>query len=669
MAVSSAAAVAAVACATDPTSVPELSPETSTPVETATSVPSPLPTSTPAPTPSPSPTVNPTAQGVPSETPVSTIEATPTLTPPPIPSPTPLPPGIFPDAPDRDLYELARSLLLKTDDPIPRVVNPQPVSLPQGRLDTFWVTDLQELRVYTTEATLRLVTPHAYWYVEDGARVSQGDLEGASRVFEEEIYPRVTSVFGTEWTPGVDNDPHLTILHARLDPGTGGYFSPVDEYPISVHQHSNQREIVYITSAMRVGSRAYLAVLAHELQHAVHWNGDATEETWVNEGLSEVAASVAGYRPRSQDVFLGSPVVSLVNWPAHASPHYGASFLFLDYLTSHYGTREDLRLLVEEPEDGIRGIDAYLANLGYDATFEDVFADWSVANYLDQPGGGAYSYPDSDVSVRVGARIGDLGDRDSTIPQYSAEYTAIDIFEGDIVLRFDGQAENSLLPLSLDGGGCWWSNRGDSISSTLTREMDLSSVDRATLRFRTWYDLEEEWDYAYVEVSTDGGSTWDILAAPGTSPPSPLANNFGPGYTGASDGWQEVEVDLTSYAGREALLRFHNVTDGALNYMGICLDGVSIPEIGFFDSGLASDGWQADGFLRIDNVVSQEFVVQIIEVGDQVKVREVELDDENRGELAIRGLEGLDEVVVVVAALAPKTLQPARYTLTLERAP
>ena len=103
--------------------------------------------------------------------------------------------------------------------------------------------------------------------------------------------------------------------------------------------------------------------------------------------------------------------------------------------------------------------------------------------------------------------------------------------------------------------------------------------------------------------------------------------------------------------------------------MGICLDGVSIPEIEFFDSGLASDGWQADGFLRIDNVVSQEFVVQIIEVGDQVKVREVELDDENRGELAIRGLEGLDEVVVVVAALAPKTLQPARYTLTLERAP
>ena len=665
MAVSTAAVAA---CATDPTPIPQPSLETATPVPTTTSVPSPLPTTTPTPTLSPSPTVSPTGERNPSEPPTFTFEPTPTLTPLPTPSPTPVAPdGTFPDAPDRDLYELARSLLLKTDDPIPRVVNPQPVSLPQGRVDTFWVTDLQELRVYTTEATLRLVTPHAYWYVEDGARVSQGDIESASRAFEEEIYPRVTSVFGTEWTPGVDNDPHLTILHARLDPGTGGYFSPVDEYPLSVHEHSNQREIVYITSAMKVGSSGYLAVLAHELQHAVHWNGDDSEETWVNEGLSEVAASVAGYRPSSQDVFLRSPVISLVNWPNHVSPHYGASFLFMDYLTSHYGTREDLRLLVEEPEDGIRGIDAYLANLGYDATFEDVFGDWSVANYLDQPGGGPYSYPDNDVSVRVRARIGDLGERESTIPQYSAEYTAIDIFEGDIVLRFDGQVENSLLPLALDGGSCWWSNRGDSISSTLTREMDLSGVDKATLRFRVWHDLEDEWDYAYVEVSTDRGSTWDILAAPGTSPASPLANSFGPGYTGTSDGWQEVEVDLTGYAGREALLRFHNVTDGALNYMGICLDGVSIPEIGFFDSGLASDGWQADGFLRIDNVVPQRFVVQVIEVGDQVRVSEVELDDENHGELVISRLEGLDEVVVVVAALAPKTLQKASYTLTLER--
>ena len=173
----------------------------------------------------------------------------------------------------------------------------------------------------------------------------------------------MTAVFGTEWTPGVDNDPHITILHARLR-GVAGYFSSADEYPASVHQLSNQREMMYMNTALRVGSGRYLAVLAHELQHAIHWNGDPSEETWVNEGLSEVAASVAGYRPSHQDVFVGSPTVSLVNWPDQVATYYGAAFLFFDYLVSHYGGIQDIGLLVSEAEDGIAGIDAYLLQPG-----------------------------------------------------------------------------------------------------------------------------------------------------------------------------------------------------------------------------------------------------------------------------------------------------------------
>ena len=109
----------------------------------------------------------------------------------------------FPDAPDRDLYELARALVLKTTESISPVVNPNPVSYAEGRRDTFQLTDLLGVRSYTSQATLRLVSPHAYWYVEDGVNVSQTALVASARTFEEEIYPRVTAVFGTEWTPGV----------------------------------------------------------------------------------------------------------------------------------------------------------------------------------------------------------------------------------------------------------------------------------------------------------------------------------------------------------------------------------------------------------------------------------------------------------------------------------
>ena len=577
---------------------------------------------------------------------------------------------IFRSAPDRDLYDLARKLLLKTAEPIPRVVNPDPVSYTEGRRDTFWLTDIQNVRAYTNGATLRVVSPHAYWYVEDGMDISQKDLERASRIFEEEIYPRVTTAFGTEWTPGVDNDPHLTILHARLR-GVGGYFSSVDEYPASVHQHSNQREMLYInTSGLDIDSGQYLATLSHELQHAIHWNGDSTEETWVNEGLAEVASIVAGYRPASQDIFIHSPTVSLVNWPLGqpSGVHYGAAFLFFDYLADHYGTYDDLAALVKEPLDGIPGINAYLARLGYDVTFRDVFKNWTVANFLDEPGDGPYSYPDKDVGVSATARMSQLGERESSVPQYSAKYIELDINKGDVKIGFQGQKENLLLSVSLDGGRCWWSNRGDSISSTLTRTLDLSNVDRATLRFRIWYAVEKDWDYGYVEVSTDGGTTWDIIPAPGTSPRNPVGNSFGPGYTGSSNDWFQEEVDLTPYAGRQALLRFHYVTDEAINGIGLCFDDISVPEIGFFDDDQEDGGWRAEGFIRVDNRVPQDYVVQVIEVGDQTRVREMDLDEDNRGEMVVRGLEDLDDLVVVVAALAPETLQPANYTLRLEPA-
>ena len=551
------------------------------------------------------------------------------------------------------------------------MVNPDPVSYTEGRKDTFWLTDIQDVRTFTSEATLKLVSLHAYWYVEEGVRISRSDLEEAANIFEEQIYPWVTAVFGTEWTPGVDNDPHLTILHARLR-GVAGYYSSVDEYPSLVHQHSNQREMIYInTDALRVGSSEYLAVLSHELQHAIHWNGDRAEETWVNEGLSEVASIVAGYVPFSQGVFLGSPTTSLVNWPVSqpSAAYYGADFLFFDYLATHYGTREDLALLVSEPLNGIAGINAYLARLGYDVTFRDVFKDWVVANYLDEPGDGRYSHVDKNLRVRASARMGELGVRQSSIPQYSAEHIAIDIIRGDVKLRFQGQKETSLLPLSLDGGTCWWSNRGESISSTLTRRLDLSGVGRATLNFRIWYDVEEDWDYGYVQVSTDGGSTWDIIEAPGTSPRNPVGNSFGHGYTGTGGGWLQVEADLTAYAGREVLLRFHYVTDEAIHGIGLCFDDISVPEVGFSDDGQGDNGWEADGFLRIDNRVPQDFMVQVIEVGDQNRVREMKLDENNQGEMVINGLEDLNELVVVVVALAPETFQLASYTLTLERAP
>ena len=547
-------------------------------------------------------------------------------------------------------------------------MNPEPVSYSEGRIDTFWLLDVRDLGIYAQEFELRLVSPRAYWYVERGVGVSQADLEDAAAAFEKQIYPRISSAMGREWIPGVDNDVHLSIINGRLR-GPAGYYSSADEHPVSVHPYSNQREALYMSVELRIGTPAYLATLSHELHHIIHWAADPGEETWVNEGLSEVATTIGGYRPFTPRAFLSSPTTSLTNWPLDplsSLANYGGASLFFEYLSGHFGTLADLKTLISRPEDGIAGIDAYLAALGSDERFPDVFQDWVVANLLDEPGDGPYSYPNRDVTVSMSGSVGGTDRREASIPQYAAEYVEIKSPEEGVTVRFQGDARTPLLPVEIGADGCWWSNRGDSISSSLTREVDLSGVSTARVRYRAWFEIEEGWDYAYLEVSRDGGLTWDIIAAPGTSSFNPVGNSFGPGYTGDSDGWIEEEADLSSYVGQRVLIRFHYVTDDATSGIGLCLDDITIPEVAFSDKTQGYEGWQAEGFVRTDNRVPQEFIVQVVELGQPNRVIEMELDSSNRGQITLDKSDTREGIVVVVAALAPQTRQEASYTLTRE---
>ena len=631
----------------------------------------PTPTSEPA-GPTPTTVDTPTAAATTAQTPTASPSATaiPTLTGPPSPGPTAAEPsfGPFPIPPERDLYELARSLF-KIDGEMPRVVNSGPVSLEQGRVDSFWITDSISKKVFSIGATLRLVSDHAYWYVENRLGVSDEDLERAAREFEESTYPKITAAFGTEWVPGVDNDPRMTILNANI-PGLGGYYSSMDEYPTFVHQFSNQREMVYISGSISVGSRGHSAILAHELHHAVLWNADPSEETWVAEGLAEYAAYAAGFHTDHQPALLGNPTVSLVNWPVGGgrNVYYAAGFLFFRYFASHYSDG-DLRPLMTQSLDGIHGINAYLAGAGYSETFDEIFGDWTAANYLDQDGG-RYGYPEDDVQAPRPRRIDEYETIESSLPQYAAEYFAVDITRGNVSIDFEGAQHTPLLAVNEPGTSCWWSNRGDSISSSLTRRLDLSGVDDAALTYRVWFGIEEDWDYGYLQVSTDDGNTWDIMEAPGTSPANPVGNSFGPGYTGFSNGWLDESVDLGAYAGKRVLLRFHYITDAALNGIGLCVDDVAVPQIGFFDDGEQGDNrWEADGFVLTDNRVPQRFSVHAIEIGAETKVTKLDLDAANRGSLDVSRLEDLDELVIVVAAMAPAAIERAHYSLAISEAP
>ena len=566
----------------------------------------------------------------------------------------------FSDAPDRDLFRLTRELVPGSGD-IPRTITGEPVGYSIGRIDTFWLVDLAETIAYQSDFELKLITPHAYWYVEQGLSVSQSGLERSAARFEDQIYPAVTRVFGYEWNPGIDNDPRLNILNANLA-GVGGYFSSTDEYPTSVRPRSNQREIIYVNaSVFPPGGANYDNVLAHELQHAIHWNADASEDTWVNEGLAELASSIALDSSSSFRQFLSGPPISLVNWPVSTLggvASYGAASLFMHFLTEHYGGRDDLRAILAQPEDGVAGIDGYLEGLGYESRFDDVFLEWAAANILD--GDGILGYADLDVRASVSGSIKGHNEARSEIPQYAVEYIELEPGSGPFQLSFRASATTPLLPVDVGAAGCWWSNSGDSIDATLTHRVDLPAGSTAALEYTVWFEIEEDWDYVYVEVSIDGGKTWRIIETPLTSPENPIGAGFGPGYTGNSGGWRRESVDLSPYAGEDLWVRLQYVTDDAINGSGACFRDLSVPAAGITAE---DDGWEARGFVFTDNVVRQYFQVQLITLGDDPVVRRMLLDARNSGELAVLSPRDGERLIVAVGSLAEKTRQPASYTL------
>jgi hypothetical protein len=260
------------------------------------------------------------------------------------------------------------------------------------------------------------------------------------------------------------------------------------------------------------------------------------------------------------------------------------------------------------------------------------------------------------------------------VHQYATDYILLE-GKGDVTVEFTGTLTVPLVGNQTRSGEYqWWSNRGDDGDATLTRAFDLANLDEATVQAWMWYDLEPNYDYAYVQVSTDSGQSWEILTNEYTTTANSSGNSYGPALTGTSGGgdkprWIQQTFDLSSYSGQRVLVRFEVITDEAVNHPGLCLDGISVPELGYRDDAEAgTDGWQAEGWVRVTDRIPQAFLVQIISVGKETRVQQMALDEQMRGAITLAGLgEEVDHAVLVVSALAPATTEPAVYRYGVSR--
>ncbi len=591
------------------------------------------------------------------------------------------------EVPISDPLDLAVRLKRIADPP--RVVAETAAAIPVGTSKSFWASNVDENSNFQVQARLAFASPHVYFWVEEGVDYDPDDLESLVQVFEERSYPTNREFFGSEWTPGVDGDVHLYVLFARnLGGGIAGYYSSNDEYAAIVRQYSNAHEMFYMNAdTVDLSDEFTDSVMAHEFQHMIHWYRDRNEQSWMNEGFSVLSEMLNGFDVGGADwAYSVDPDIPLTYWPSPVeSRHYGQSFLFLAYFLDRFG-EEATRTLVAETGNGLDSIDRVLNSLGASdpssgksLTADDVYADWSVTATLNDPSvdDGLYAYARVPQAPTI-----ELSDEFDTCPleetraveQYGLDGIALRC-PGEWRVQFDGSTLAQVVPADPHSGDfAFWTNRGDESDMRLSRTFDLTGVSgEVAAEYWVWYDIEVDYDYVYVEVTADGGETWEILNTPSGTDENPTGNSYGWGYTGFSGGidggkWVRETVDLAAYAGKQIELRFEYITDAAVNGDGLLLDDVSIPALGYASDFESDDGgWQAEGFVRMYNRVPQTYRLMLIEQGNQTTVRPIPLDAEQRAEFEVSLGSEVDNAILMVIGTSRHTWQPAPYRLTVEQ--
>jgi immune inhibitor A len=480
--------------------------------------------------------------------------------------------------------------------------------------------------------------------------------------FDNNIYPTDTSVFGEPLARGAEGQKTWILIfnirdEAYYDPAAttyiAGYFSASE----SAENNKNIMHIDTYDWVNRTGpdaARPYLyeGVFAHEFEHLIHFDQDPDEESWVDEGLADLAGFLCGYGHSAGHVayyMVYHPMTSLTFWGGGLE-NYGASYLFQLYLYEKYGGVPFVSALVREQANGIEGVQKTLASFGYNKAFDQVFDDWTVANYLDtDKKGDKYGYDTLDI----GSAADTWG---YTIPYVIANFWWGPPLDAPFAVSSDWLAGSHPQPytahyysffnkkaatLSLDGedfagtaafsGTYEWYSGAEAWAWRDFHQTFAIPAGGATLNFATFFEIEEDWDYGYVEVYDRTTGEWYTLDATGTvdyvahsqdNPNVPAGrepNDYETAgrwhaFTGYSGGWIPVSMDLSPFAGHTIDLYFRTWQDGAFTLQMMYVDDIEINALSFFDDvESGQDGWTADGWNVSDGKFANDFGVVTID--------------------------------------------------------
>lgn len=523
---------------------------------------------------------------------------------------------------------------------------------------------------------LYYASEYAYFWFHVGSMVDMDALAATAARFDSDIWPLTRYLYGENATPGIDGDARIHIVNLEsLSPGLAGYFSPSDQCSHDLCDGSNERDAIYlILDYGPLNTDRYFSTLTHEFQHLIQFNVDGNEYRWLDEGLSQLAEHLNGFSedPINADnmaSYLSYPNILLDSWTFDygQSGYYGAGYLMTVYLYERFGV-DFIRDLARSPYDGLASIHHSLQQSETGVDLNELMLDWWLANLIDNPysADGRYYYQTLDLEGLAYIQWLDINQetvyRDLS-QQYGVRY--LEISEaGTYQLEFSGDTEAPLTLISPHSGdGMWWSYNSPSSATSLTREIDLSSVDKATLKYWIAGETGDFPGYLQVMVSNDG-EKWDLLRGSHMQYFTHFSEAPGPHYAGSMNEWQADFIDLSKYAGQVIQLRFEYITTSITGH-GFMLDDISVPEIGWKDTVETLDeAWIVEGFIHTQGVVKQDWGLAVVNNGDTPTVQRIAVEN---GEAQAAIEVGADGAVIVVGAMAPFTPLEAHYSLHLSQ--
>lgn len=453
---------------------------------------------------------------------------------------------------------------------------------------------------------------------------------------------------------------------------TAGYFAP--DYQTSIGMNVIVVDTLRWARSVGPGSDQFIpSVVAHELEHLLMNYSDPGELSWVDEGLADLAMFLNGFPTAGSHLTYHQVFhrdTSLTRWGGGLE-NYGASLAFFLYLWEQAGGNGSdpgryaadlgydaaggdllIKLIFQNGADSLEGvqdaIDRFNAvgHPGLATTLrsvEELYKDFVVALYLDTTtpdAGDRFVFRNLDFGDRTnstrwtidlannlfyggrgiyqGAMPNARWEHNKNVPEqlalpFGASYETFRNAGPTFSLFFDGADANSIAPHT--GDTHWYGGYESQSDNILNVDSPVSGAQ--TVDFWTWYFIEEDWDYGYVEALVNG--QWVTIPLRNdagqivTSNTDPHGNNTERnGLTGTSGGAyfvdQPVYTHLTgTLPAGTTDVRFRYSTDAAYLDTGWFIDDVRIGGQAATLSSPAGD-WRLLG----PDVQDNNWVVQII---------------------------------------------------------